>query len=190
MFYGPPPPLDEPNFRQLTEAQRALASEPSHVSFAKVCIREWVREYPWFAEDFEFSSWLSLCDAARRFDGRGSFLTFLKPCIQNRLCSTLRDLRARKRIPLGLLHTLTPGLDPVAPEPDAAPDYPPGLVGKLLGALPDQSRRMTEAHLIQGETYRTIGDREGVTRERVQQVVIRAVKGLREHPAAVALMKP
>src|SRR5487761_2012142 len=67
---------------------------------------------------------------------------------------------------------------------------PKEIVGKLLSALPERSRIVLESRFGLGkgarrETLESIGQRYGITRERVRQIENHALATVRKSPAFV-----
>jgi RNA polymerase sigma factor (sigma-70 family) len=125
---------------------------------------------------------IGLLGAIRRFDpAKGTFLAFARKTIEG----TLKDWRKKKAIHSSR-HDGTvwvspdDGIDLEADFADAEGIDNRDAARFLLDHLNPRERRMVEANVMLGETLEEVGQANGLTRQRVQQIVANALREMRE----------
>lgn len=169
---APPPPRAEDHLRLLY----AVANQ----------YRSAARRQGLEIDDLVNEGSFGLLRAVRDFDpGRGvTFGSYAHPCIEHAILAALRRRRHRpwQQLPLNDDGEM-PVDDPHAQDADVGLllEDDKAVVRRLLRALFPRERRVVEWYFWQGLTLGAIGRREGISDDRVRQILTRALQRLRLH---------
>ena len=124
---------------------------------------------------------LALAKYAPKYDGRGAISTYLYPCIRGRILRWRKTQMqqtgvADSRIGLENYRPFMELKDGPAPGSRVAPDRPE--VDAAMRTLPPRTREYIERHFA-GESMRSIGRDDGLSANRVHQIVTAALEKLR-----------
>jgi hypothetical protein len=181
----------------LTEAQRALASDPQAISIAKAAARAvFARQHiPSIYHDEVLSAAMwGLCCAAREWDGSGLFLRFAAYLIPLRMQSVLRDVTGHRRrgpriCPLSLSNEAVEGADggwgisdgslPVGWEAESEDE-----VDSLVQCADPVKRRRIKAIYMEAGGLAVIARRERVSVAAIARSLVLAKKAIRQRASA------
>jgi RNA polymerase sigma factor (sigma-70 family) len=142
-------------------------------------------------EDLQGEALFALARAAAHYDpDRGTlFSTLAVLAICRHLCQTLTFARRRMGLSAALRQSRSACHDDEDSRPRTLVDLRALDPSRIAAARDELDRvrrmvqprvwRMIELHLVQGLLFREIGERVGLTRTRVQQLVVRALRRLR-----------
>ena len=146
-------------------------------NFARTMLRE-----AGAAEEVLQETFLAVARAAKTYEPRGTFRTWLLRIVRNRCLNRLEAERARREVivddPAGIvLRYPSPGPSPVE---RASANEQVDRVRRAIGALPDRQREAIALYAFEEMTYQQIADVLGLPINTVKTLIYRARAGLAE----------
>ena len=130
------------------------------------------------AEEVLQETFLAVTRAARRYEPRGRFRTWLMRIVRNRCLNRLESERARRRVveESGLI--VEPASAGPSPTDCAERNEQMRRVREALAALPDRQREALVLYAFEQMTYREISDVLGMPMNTVKTLIHRARGGI------------
>lgn len=162
-----------------------------HLALAAATTRRFIARYglpPYRAldaDDLESEAYLALCHAAEHWNPeRGKFSTLAVTVIENHLKNFAWNRKALDLVSLDAPLDEERALGEVLPDPAPGPDEQceqaatRDAVRAALQRLPDRDREVMEA-LLDGHTTAELAQRDGVSRQRIDQIRARSFERMR-----------